>query len=755
MIRITFRLVVALVLAAAIVTAVSTYLQTQQEKHRLLNELNRRAEILSETIQEIVTPTLLAGDTKSLEKTVIKFGNRERLIGMIITDNDNHPLVYTPRLGPMLTPLIADIPDMTALAGPDIFISEINGQIRHIYATPIVSHDSVLGSLILVHDASFIRDKLLDMWRHTFFRLLFNALLISLISLWIIRWNLKAPISQMTEWMKRLRTGDPSDLPAPPSNLFKPLASEATNLAQSLSSARKAAQTEARLRQNAASIWTPELLREHVKNKLGSKSLFVVANREPYMHVRHGRKIDVVTPASGLVTGIEPILLACGGLWLAHGTGDADKDTSDSQGKIQVPPEFPQYTLKRVWLSKEEEEGYYYGFSNEGLWPLCHIAHTRPIFRAEDWKHYQEVNKKFAQSLLEEMESLSDPVVLIQDYHFALLPRLIKEARPDARIAIFWHIPWPNSEAFGICPWQKEILHGMLGADLIGFQIQFHCNNFLETVDASLESRIDWERFAVQRNGHLTQVKPYPISIAFPNHPVVAEKSPPSKDALLKELGIASEFFGIGVDRIDYTKGITERFRGVEKFFEKFPNYLGKFTLVEIGSPSRTHIKRYHDLAMELEAEAERINWKFKTKEWKPIVYIEKHHTHEEIAPFYKTADMCLVTSLHDGMNLVAKEFVASRDDERGTLILSRFTGAARELRDALLVNPYDSEQLADSIRFAIEMPPSEQIRRMQAMRQTLAEQNVYAWAGKLIEDLSKIRTGNALPTKTSDTNLA
>lgn len=750
MVKITFKLVSALILAATLVTAISTYLQTQQEKHRLINELNSRAEILSESIQEIVAPALAAGNKKNLEKTVQKFGNRKRLIGIIISDTNDHPLAYTPRLSAAIQPLMNSIPDLSTLANPAIFVLPVNGRIRHVYAAPIVSHDLVLGSLILVHDASFIREKLFAMWRHTFFRLLLNAFLISLISLWIIRWNLKAPISQMAEWMKRLRTEDSSEPPVIPSNLFKPLASEAASLAQSLSSARKAAETEAKLRQNAESIWTPELLREHVKNKLGSKSLFVVANREPYMHVRRGRKIDVVTPASGLVTGIEPILLACGGLWLAHGSGDADQETSDSQGKIQVPPDFPQYTLKRVWLSKEEEEGYYYGFSNEGLWPLCHIAHARPIFRAEDWKCYQEVNAKFAKSLLGEMESCSEPAVLIQDYHFALLPRLIKEARPDARIAIFWHIPWPNPEAFGICPWQKEILHGMLGADLIGFHIQFHCNNFLETVDASLESRIDWERFAVQREGHLTQVKPYPISIAFPSPPPPVEREFPSKQALLKELGISGEFLGIGVDRIDYTKGIGERFRGVEKLFEKYPQYLEKFTLVEIGAPSRTHIKRYHDLATELEAEAERINGKFKTKEWKPIVFIEQHHSHEEIAPFYKAADLCLVTSLHDGMNLVAKEFVASREDEKGVLILSRFTGAARELRDALLVNPYDSEQLADLICSALEMTTAEQTKRMQTMRQTLREQNVYAWAGKLIEGLSKIRTGSPPSAKIS-----
>ncbi len=742
MIRITFKLVSALVLAATLVTAGSTYLQTQQEKGRLFRELNSRAEILSETLQEISAPALQKNERRRLEAMVRKFGNRKRLIGIIVLNENDVPLAYTPRLKNSVQFLLSRL-DVPALAQARILVIPVDGKLRHVYAAPIIFHKSVLGSLILVHDASFIKDKLLDMWRHTFFRLLFNAFLISLISLWIIRWNLKAPITQMTEWMKRLRTEDSSEPPQIPSSLFKPLASEAESLARSLISARKAAETEAKLRQNAESIWTPELLREHVKNKLGSKPLFVVANREPYMHVRRGRKIEVVTPASGLVTGIEPILLACGGLWLAQASGDADKETSDEQGKVSVPPESPQYTLKRLWLSKEEEEGYYYGFSNEGLWPLCHIAHTRPIFREEDWKHYKEVNERFAQSLLAEMGPTSEPVVLIQDYHFSLLPRMIKEVRPDARIAIFWHIPWPNPEAFGICPWQRDILHGMLGADLIGFHTQFHCNNFLETVDASLESRIDWERFAVQRDGHLTQVKPYPISIAFPlphnPHPVEF----PSKETLLKEMGIAGDFFAVGVDRIDYTKGIAERFHGVERFLEKYPQYVGKFTLVEIGAPSRTHIKRYHDLAMELEAEAERINWKFKTKEdktWKPIVFIEKHHSHEEIAPFYKAADLCLVTSLHDGMNLVAKEFVASRDDEAGVLVLSRFTGASRELRDALLVNPYDAEQLADSIRYGLEMPKEEQERRMKMMRQVLREQNVYTWAGKLIEDLSKVR---------------
>jgi trehalose-6-phosphate synthase len=478
----------------------------------------------------------------------------------------------------------------------------------------------------------------------------------------------------------------------------------------------------------------------------------VVSNREPYMHIRKGRKVECMVPAGGLVTALEPVLRASGGTWIAHGAGDADFEVVDGKNHLKVPPDDPHYTLRRVPLTKEEENGYYYGFSNEGMWPLCHIAHTRPVFRAEDWAQYQAANHKFAEAVVEELNGVEEPCVLIQDYHFALLPRMIKELRPDARIAVFWHIPWPNPEAFGICPWQRELLYGMLGADLVGFHTQFHCNNFLDTVDRTLESRIDWERFAVKKGGQTTLVKPFPISVAFPDpfQDVPAEPGAPTEDraALLKEMGIKTKFLGVGVERMDYTKGVLERFHGIERFLEKYPHYQGAFTFVQLGAPSRTHIKRYHDFLAEVEQEAERINWKFKTKDYKPIMFLKKHHSHQEILPYYRLADVCMVTSLHDGMNLVAKEFVAARADEGGVLMLSRFTGAVRELRDALIVNPYDAEQLADSIRFALEMEPEEQSARMRRMRETLREHNIYRWAGNLIEELTRIRITPATPTK-------
>jgi trehalose 6-phosphate synthase len=514
-------------------------------------------------------------------------------------------------------------------------------------------------------------------------------------------------------------------------------------MARSISAAREAAEEEARLRQSAESTWTPTRLKEVVRSLLHERPLFVISNREPYLHEKKGKKIECIVPASGLVTALEPVLKACGGTWIAHGSGDADREVVDAHSKIRVPPEEPQYVLRRVWLSKEEEKGYYYGFSNEGLWPLCHIAHTRPSFRTEDWGYYQSVNKKFANAILQELKDVEEPLILIQDYHFALLPRLIKDERPDSRVAIFWHIPWPNPESFSICPWQRELLHGMLGADLIGFHTQFHCNNFLDTVDRFLESRIDWEHFAVDRGGHTTQVKPFPISIAFPSQSdaSAASNAPkPTKESLLRDLGVKGKRLGVGVDRIDYTKGILERFKAIERFMEKYPAYQENFTFVELGAPSRTHIKEYHDLMAAVDIEVDRINWRFKTKEWQPIVFLKKHHSHKEIRPFYETADLCLVTSLHDGMNLVAKEYVSARDNESGVLILSQFTGASRELRDALIVNPYDIEEMAEAIRAALEMDPAEQKARMQSMRETLKNRNIYFWAAELITALARVR---------------
>jgi trehalose 6-phosphate synthase len=544
--------------------------------------------------------------------------------------------------------------------------------------------------------------------------------------------------------MKDVRAGKSVPLPkSSPAQFLGPLTSEAAQLGQTLVEARESAKHEAHLREAGDSLWTAERLRAGVQKRLHGSPLFVVSNREPYLHVHGSKGIEVQIPASGLVTALEPILNACDGTWIAHGSANADRETVDEHDRLRVPPNLQHYTLRRVWLTKEEEDGYYFGFANEGIWPLCHIAHTRPTFRASDWDYYRQVNEKFAHALLQEIGDADSPVILIQDYHFGLLPRLIKNARPDARVAIFWHIPWPNPEAFGICPWQKELLDGLLGADLIGFHIQAHCNNFLETVDQAIECRIEWERFAVNRNNHFTVVRPHPISVASPdstNDPHSTQPDLQSRSTILKELGPETLFLGVGVDRVDYTKGLIERFRGIERFFEKYPHYLKQFTFVQFGAPSRTHIKRYKDFFDEVGEEAKRINERFQSGSWKPIVLKNQHHSHAEINPYYKAADLCMVTSLHDGMNLVAKEFVASRSDEDGVLVLSQFTGASRELRDALQVNPYDIEQLAEMIRRGLEMTPEERQARMQRMRRTVKEHNVYRWAADLIAELAEIR---------------
>jgi trehalose 6-phosphate synthase len=572
-----------------------------------------------------------------------------------------------------------------------------------------------------------------------------QGFVIVLITLLIVRWSIAGPIARAALWMRGLRTGKISVRQGVPDlDMFRPLAREVATMAESLTHARNAAENEARLRDAGESMWTADRLSVQLRARLDEGHLFVVSNREPYMHQRNGKAVDVIVPPSGLVTAIEPVLDACDGTWIAHGSGNADAEVVDTHDRLRVPPDDPRYTLRRVWLTKEEEEGYYYGFANEGLWPLCHIAHTRPLFRAADWQYYQEVNRKFMTAVLEEIENVAKPVVLVQDYHFALLPRMIKEKRPDARVAIFWHIPWPNPEAFGICPWQRQLVDGLLGADLIGFHIQSHCNNFLETVDRVVESRVDWEHFSALRQDHRTLVRPFPISVAFTGDDAAGNNNTGfdylERSALLRSLGVEATFMGIGVDRVDYTKGILERFLAIERFLEKFPSYQGKFTFVQIGAPSRTHIKRYHDLLAEVEAEAERINWRFQGGKWKPIVFLKRQHSHQEIEPYYRAADLCLVTSLHDGMNLVAKEFLAARRDERGVLILSQFTGAARELRDALLVNPYDIDQTAEAIRAALEMEPEDKQLRMHRMRKYIKEHNIYQWAGNLITELVELR---------------
>ncbi|HEV3511064.1 MAG TPA: trehalose-6-phosphate synthase [Candidatus Sulfotelmatobacter sp.] len=737
------RLIVSLIIGVTLVSLCSSYYQQLVQSRQLRKDLERRSELLGESLTASVEHDLERDEFRTLQHTVQQFANREHLAGLAVYDPQGKLLAVTTDLQSLMTSAPPVV--MQALReehDTNAFV-QIGHAHTHIYALPLHHGEDLIGGLAIIHDSGYIRSESLRIWRETFLSALAYVVLIALITLLIVRWSVAGPIARTAVWMRSLRTGkNLSRVKLPDFELFRPLAREVATFAESLTNARSAAELEARLRATGESMWTADRLAVHVRGQLEDGRLFVVSNRQPYIHLRRGKSVEVSQPASGLVTALEPVLLACGGTWVAHGSGDADMEAVDAHDRLLVPPDDPRYTLRRVWLSKEEEEGYYYGFANEGLWPLCHIAHTRPLFRASDWKHYQDVNRKFADALLKEMENVSKPVVLVQDYHFALLPRMIKQRRPDARLAIFWHIPWPNPEAFGICPWQRELVDGLLGADLIGFHIQSHCTNFLQTVDRIVESRIDWDHSRVHRLDHCTALRPFPISVATfdATRDVREESSYEERGWLLKSLGVEAALMGVGVDRVDYTKGILERFLAIERFLENYPRYQGVFTFVQIAAPSRTHIKRYHDLQAEVEAEADRINWRFQADQWKPIVLLNRQHSHREVEAYYRAADLCLVTSLHDGMNLVAKEFVAARHDERGVLILSCFTGAARELRDALQVNPYDIDQTAEAIRSALEMRSEEKQLRMQRMRKVVREHNVYRWAGSLIGELCEVR---------------
>ncbi|MBZ5698706.1 MAG: trehalose-6-phosphate synthase [Acidobacteriia bacterium] len=741
--KLTLRLIPILAVAITIVTFIVAQNQVRSEKRGLRADLERRAEILAESLQETVEPVLQWGSVDQLQRIVERFGSRERLAGVAVYNEKGKVLAVSSKLGSHANnppSVFTQIKEQDQGIGA---YEQIAQSTMYIYALPLHRESKIVGVLFTFYDTSYIEAQSARIWRETLWHVVAQLLLIILITSFVIRWTIVGPITRVAKWMRDLRNGKVVPFPLRIAESFLgPLSTEAASLAQKLAEARAAAKEEAQLREAGDSLWTAERLHASIERRLRGSSLFVVSNREPYQHVYGGKGIEARVPASGLVTALEPILCACDGTWIAYGSAEADRETVDAQDRLRVPPDHPHYTLRRIWLTKEEENGYYFGFANEGLWPLCHIAHTRPVFRADDWEHYQRVNEKFAAAVLEEIAGADRPFVLIQDFHFALLPRLIKAKRPDARVAIFWHIPWPNPEAFRICPWERELLNGLLGADLVSFHIQAHCNNFLDTVEQSLECRIEWDRFAVNRNDHFTLVRAHPISVGLPECPEsVMEVSPEENRAdVLAKLGSDILFLGVGVDRVDYTKGIVERFRAIERFFEKYPQYLEQFTFVQFGAPSRLNIKRYQDLLNEVAAEADRISRRFQTEKWRPIVLFSRHHSHEEIEPFYRAANFCFVTSLHDGMNLVSKEFVAARKDQDGVLILSQFTGASRELHDALLVNPYDIDQMAETIRRALEMPLEERCVRMQRMRRVVREHNVYRWAGELISELSEIR---------------
>ena len=477
--------------------------------------------------------------------------------------------------------------------------------------------------------------------------------------------------------------------------------------------------------------------------------LIVVSNREPYIHERMEEGIRVVRPASGMVTALEPIVRAAGGTWIAYGGGTADRLVVDEKNRVALPPDDPKFTLKRVWISRSEEKGYYQGMSNTALWPLCHIVYKRPYFSRSDWEAYKSVNRRFRDAVLE--EAGTDPaIVFIQDYHFALLARMIKDARPDIRVIQFWHIPWPNRESFRIFPWEEELLDGLLGNDLLGFHIQYHCNNFLDTVGKAIESLVDYEHFRVLRGGHPTYVRPFPISVDYEQigkdvHSPEVEKR---RIRFLKEMDVdlrGKKLF-VGADRIDYTKGIPERLQAFDLMLSRYPETRGKAVLMQLAAPSRTAVAAYRKLNEELDEIVGQINERHQTEDWVPVRFLRAHHDYYAVLAACRMADVLLITSLHDGMNLVAKEFLSARTDGDGVLLLSQYTGAAREFADALQINPFDLDQMADAMHAAFLMPEEERRPRMERMRSILEKNDVYEWGRKIFTEAEKIVSPERLP---------
>ncbi|MCG6950874.1 MAG: trehalose-6-phosphate synthase [Betaproteobacteria bacterium] len=618
----------------------------------------------------------------------------------------------------------------------------------HVAVTPLEGERGELGALIVMHDMSFIERRSAETRMYLVYLFAAIAGIVALITVIIAELSWRGWVAGF----KALVSGAGTESDAAKSRVpeLRPIEADLKSLVRDLEAERSA-------RDESQTSWGPDALRRILREDLKGDEILIVSNREPYLHVRReDNVIEIQRPASGLVTALEPVMRACSGTWIAHGAGSADRDAVDQYDRVMVPPDKPSYRIRRVWLTREEEQGYYYGFANEGLWPLCHIAHARPVFRVEDWEHYKTVNQRFADVVVDEARS-EDPIVLVQDYHFALAPRMIRDRLPLATIITFWHIPWPNPEVFGILPWREEVLEGMLGSSILGFHTQFHCNNFFDTVDRFLEARVNRETYTITHGGEPTEVRRYPISIEWPPAALARQASIEECRRRVRErLNLAPDaLLGVGVDRLDYTKGILERFLAVERMLELKPQWIGRFSFLQVAAPSRSSLDEYQNLEHRVRAAALRINNRFGRPGYLPIVLQIEHHTAEQVYELYRAAELCYVSSLHDGMNLVAKEFVAARDDEQGVLILSQFTGAARELVEALIVNPYDIQQCAVALDAALSMHPEEQRARMRSMRHLVQEFNVYRWAGRMLIDAARMRHRRRVLSRARSTRLA
>ena len=735
-IRLSLRFILPLTLTLGVLAFFSVPIVDRLTLRWWVNDLDVRARLVANTLDEQLGTLVAAGADSKINAVLLRAIQDERLYALAICDSGGN-LRYSTSTYPMS--LGCKVPADGAAQSQSV-VHLPQGPL-HVVQQPIQNGAASVGTLVLVHDMNFVERRSADTRRYLITMFIVLGVVVSLVTVVIAHLSWRGWVAGVRALFRGEGITQPFSQPA--ADDMQPLASELRTLVRELDMSRRG--------HDQNTTWSPEQLRRTLREQMLGDEIIVVSNREPFIHNRSGDAIVVTRPASGLVTALEPIMRACSGTWIAHGSGSADRESVDRNDRVRVPPDSPSYTLRRVWLSAEEEKGYYYGFANEGLWPLCHIAHVRPVFRSSDWEQYKRVNRRFAEVVLREART-EDPVVVVQDYHFALLPRLIRDRLPKATIIMFWHIPWPNSESFGICPWREELLAGMLGSTILGFHTRFHCQNFVESVDRYLETRIERESSTISYGGHLTRVEHYPISIQWP--PECVDSQLPvalcrAKICRVEQLQ-DDVLLAVGVDRMDYTKGILERFSAVERLLELHPELIGRVVLAQIAAPSRSSLDEYKHFEERVHALAARINARFGRNGYTPIRLKARHHGAADINEYYRAAQVCMVTSLHDGMNLVAKEFVASRDDEQGVLVLSQFTGAARELHDALVVNPYHGEECAEALYRGLTMPSNEQRVRMRSMRRIVSEFNVYRWAGAMLLDAARLRQRNRIADRIS-----
>ena len=725
--RLQLRFLLPLTIALVVAAYCGVALMDRLTLRWSVRDINMRGELMTNALSDSIARAVHASDPGQLQSLFNRTVQDERLVAIGFCSRDGAMLARSSGFPRRLTCAKAD-----AKSHEDIPSLNIEGGTVHVGVHPVDTDGGNVGQLIVLHDLSYLSKRSHDTRQYLFIFLAGLGAVIALITVVVAQISWRGWVSGA----RALLRGE---------GLVRPMGatrSELAPLAADLRSRLLDLEDEYRRSLGLQSEWNAERLRSLLRTQLRGDEVIVVSNREPYLHEKTDDGIVVRRPASGLVTAVEPVMRACSGTWIAHGSGTADRDVVDKHDRVPVPPQSKEYTLRRIWLTPEEEQGYYYGFANEGLWPLCHIAHVRPVFRESDWQYYRLINQRFADAVVAEARS-PNPVVLVQDYHFALLPAMIRARLPRATILTFWHIPWPNPESFGICPWRREILQGLLGSTILGFHTRYHCKNFIETVDRYLEARIEHEYSRISYQNDDTLIESYPISIAWPTAQEELSWAPVEqcRRTVRERLGLpVDQKLAVGVDRFDYTKGILERLHAVERLLEKHPQWRGRFTFVQVAAPSRSALEEYRTFQERIHGVVARINQRYSVDGRAPVRLLARHHDHEALVELYRAADACVVTSLHDGMNLVSKEFVSTRNDNQGVLILSRFAGAARELSEALIINPYHVEESADALHQALTMPEAEQHERMASLRMTVREYNVYRWAGVMLADAGRWR---------------